>query len=501
MIKWRRSRIGACGLAFLLGVAGCDDGSTSSSSSSDATSSGSGSASSSGSGGATSAASTTSSTDTTGAGGAPAEFLAVFESGSSDLVAGDTNGATDVFVYSTKDGRALVSHIPGSPSTVATGVSSSPSLSRNGRYLVFRSYAPELQSAIVDDNGASDIFRLDRETGVVTLVTIDASGVAPGNGDSDSPSVSDDGRYVAFISRATNLQSDIPDTNDATDVFVRDMSTGKTMLVSVNASGTAAANLGATAYGRELTPDGRYVVFGTRSSDVASVPDTNGTDDVFVRDLQTKTTTLVSADANGAATSDGSSVMGGQSISDDGRFVVFSSQGTNLQTALADDDGTWDVYLRDLVSGVSTVVSVDQAGTAVAGSSAELFCSISSDGHFVVFASPATTLQSAISDSNEMDDVFRRDLAAKKTILVSVNATGDAAAHGQAYDPFISADGSRVGFQSDATDLVPSYVSNNGGDLSSYLVDLSGGPTLLLSGTSASASGNGSAYLSGLSGP
>jgi|GEM_PF-1585857 len=202
--------------------------------------------------------------------------------------------------------------------TQGNGDSGCPSISADGRYVAFQSYASNLVPG--DTNGTWDVFVHDRLTGQTTRVSVASDGTQ-GNGDSECPSISADGRYVAFASLASNL---VPgDTNGTWDVFVHDRLTGQTTRVSV-ASGGAQGNSGS--WCPSISADGRYVAFQSYASNL--VPgDTNGVLDVFVHDRLTGQTTRVSVASDGTQ---GDSYSFGSSISADGRYVAFSSLASNL---------------------------------------------------------------------------------------------------------------------------------------------------------------------------
>ena len=193
-----------------------------------------------------------------------------------------------------------------------------PSVSADGRYIAFASYANNLVAN--DLNGGYDTFVRDTLTDVTEHVSVDSNGIQA-NGDSYNLSISGDGRYIAFESYATNLVPE--DTNQASDIFVRDIQTGITTRVSVDSSGLQAD--GASNY-PSISADGRYVTFVSYASNL--VPgDSNGRDDIFVHDIQTGLTLRASVDSSGMEANDWSSMP---SISGDGRYVAFYSYATNL---------------------------------------------------------------------------------------------------------------------------------------------------------------------------
>jgi len=200
---------------------------------------------------------------------------------------------------------------------------------------------------------------------------------------------------VAFISDATNLVSG--DVNGSSDAFVRDRLNGTTRRVSVGAGGVEANRL--TGNAPSISADGRFVAFDSSASNL--VPgDTNGIQDIFVRDLQAKTTTRVSVGAGGVE-ANGISIS--PTLSTDGRFVAFSSDATNLVNA--DTNGLHDVFVTDRLAGTTRRASVGAGG--VQGNSPSFGPSVSTDGAHVEFVSNATNL--VAGDTNGEMDVFVRD--------------------------------------------------------------------------------------------
>ena len=213
-----------------------------------------------------------------------------FQSEANNLVSGDTNNRLDVFVRN-RDTDTTRRVSVSSSGTQGNGASSYPQISPNGRYVVFASVASNLAGS--DRNILSDIFRHDLQTGQTVHVSISTSGGAA-NGNSLYPAISGDGRYVAFQSAASNLVSG--DTNGRTDVFVRDLQTGQTQRMSVSSSG--AQGTGNSGY-PDLSDDGRYVIFISRARNLAS-GDTNVFDDLFVHDRTTGATSRLTRGVGGA---------------------------------------------------------------------------------------------------------------------------------------------------------------------------------------------------------
>ncbi len=374
----------------------------------------------------------------------------------SDLVPGDTNLSGDAFVHDRQTGVTTRVSVDSSGNQ-ATGHSGSPSISADGRYVAFMSLASDLVPG--DTNGDWDIFVHDRQTGATTRVSVDSSGNQATGTEargSKQPSISADGRYVAFKSNAPDL---VPgDTNEAGDIFVHDRQTGATTRVSVDSSGNQVGH----SFGPSISADGRYVVFHSSTPDL--VPgDTNGGGDVFVHDRQTGATTRVSVDSSGAQATRGS---WNPSISADGRYVAFDSEASNL--VIGDTNYAWDVFVHDRQTGATTRVSVDSSGnqaTGVAtmtsimpgGLPGSRGASISADGRYVAFSSFATNL--VPGDTNDAPDVFVHDRQTGATTRVSVDSSGTQAnsiiftIYGS-YSPVISADGRYVAFNSEASNLV-----------------------------------------------
>jgi len=348
-----------------------------------------------------------------------------FQSDARNLVPGDTNGTTDVFVHDAVTGSTVRVSVDNAGGELPA-FSVDPSISGDGRSIAFVSFPPL---------GQGDVYVRDLGTGQTSLVSA-TPGHVPGNAASYAAAISADGRYVAFFSDASDL---VPGDVGFTDCFVRDLRTGTTSMVSRNSAGVQGNE--DVGNGRPaISSDGRFVAFSSRASNLAA-GDTNHGLDVFRRDTLTNTTELVSVgQPNGSAVAE-------VSISGDGRTVVFA---TDAALVAGDTNGTFDVYARDMVAGTTTRVSVNSAGAQVAGYCVD--CSISSDGRCVAFRSNSNEL--VAGDSNGAVDIFVRDLVAHTTTRASISSQGfESDADSEA--PSISADGSCVAFHSLATDLVP----------------------------------------------
>jgi Tol biopolymer transport system component len=315
-----------------------------------------------------------------------------------------------------------------------------PVISADARFVAWQSFASTLVPG--DTNGVTDVFVRDRASGETTRVSVDSNGVQ-GNGGSYYPAISADGRFVAFQSDASNL---VPgDTNGLTDIFVRDRQSGTTERVSVATSGAQ----GDSACGHaSISADGKWVAYYSYSSNL--VPgDTNSSADVFLRDRLNGITTRVSVSSAGVQ---GNGFSTEPTLSPDGRFVVFSSIATTLTPN--ENDSFEDIFIRDLVLGVTTKVSVPANGS-IGGGTSSLPC-LSADGRFVAFESDSSVL--VPGDTNGYSDIFVRDRELGVTTRVSVGAFGQEA-DGDLHWPAISTDGRYVAFFGWATDLVPNDVN------------------------------------------
>ena len=308
--------------------------------------------------------------------------------------------------------------------------------SADGRYVVFDSEASNLVAG--DTNGRSDIFRKDLKTGEVVRLSTDADGSQLASS-SYKGWVSGDGRYLTFESDASNLVEG--DTNGRIDVFRKDLVTGEIVIVSTNSVGAQAE--GNDSYGGRMGADGRFVVFEGFANNLIE-GDTNGSSDIFYKNLVTGAITRISQTADGGGGDKGSYSA---QISADGRYVVFESDATNL--ASKDTNLKSDIYRKDLVTGEIVRVSVNSAGEEATGGS--YYAHVSADGRYVVFQSDAENL--VAGDTNLRSDIFRKDLVTGEVVRVSVTADG-AQVSGDSYDAQVSPDGRFVLFDSDSSDLV-----------------------------------------------
>jgi putative cell wall-binding protein/Tol biopolymer transport system component len=370
--------------------------------------------------------------------------FAVFSSSSENLVSGDPVTTEQVYL---RDLTAATTEIA---SKGLAGVPSdgnearNASLSYDGRYVAFDSTAKNLVSGFAA--GLQECYVRDRQTGVVDCVSAKLGGGQDTSGSSDygaiRPSVSGDGRYVAFESRKRGLTADVIPVDAFMNVFLRDRLTNTTKLISKSTSGVISSD----SWLAEVSANGRFVAFVSYSKLVPE--DTDAAADIYVYDVVTDKIERVSVANSGAQGSGGLSGAGDPSISADGRFVAFQSDHTDL--VAGDTNAHVDAFVRDRLLGKTVRVSVSSAGAEAPGGAGEAI-DISGNGRYVVFNSDSSGLVS--EPVNGSQQVFMRDLVAGTTRLVSVSLTGgmvNAYSGGGCLDY----DGSAAGFISSASDVV-----------------------------------------------
>ncbi len=256
----------------------------------------------------------------------------VFASYANNLVANDTNNRLDIFLYETQTGITKLVSVSSS-GTLGNADSHTPSISGDGRYVGFSSYASNL--VINDTNGVADVFVYDRLTGQTTLISVATDGTQ-GNQLSEYPALSSDGRYIAFRSYASTLVPD--DSNGQSDIFVHDSLTGETTRVSVSSEGVQGNSYSDYP---SISGDGRYAGYYSASSNLV-VDDTNGYADAFIHDMLSGITIRVSVNEDGIQGDNRSTTW---ALSGDGRYVAISSAASNL--VLDDTNGVEDVFVYD----------------------------------------------------------------------------------------------------------------------------------------------------------
>jgi Tol biopolymer transport system component len=375
---------------------------------------------------------------------ADGRFIA-FRSMARNLAPLDTNGFDfDVFVHDRRFGATTCVSVNAFGER-GNDDSGEAVLSHDGRFVCFGSLADNLIP--IDTNGVRDAFVYDTARKALTRISIGSAG-QEGNGNSGHPSISADGRYVAFHSSSTNFSP--LDTNGATDVFVHDRSTGLTTQVSVSSEKEPANSTSRYPF---ISADGRFVAFESFASNL--VPrDTNIAPDAFVHDRLSGATIRVSVSSSGSQANGGSL---NPFLSSNGRFISFRSAASNL--VLEDRNGLPDIFVHDRVRGTTAIVSLGPGGVQANDSS--FLSSVSSDGRYVAFESLGTNL--APPDTNETFDVFLHDRRRGTTVRASVSARGEEG-HSDSLEPAISADGRWLAFTSFSNNLIPND-TNTGGDI------------------------------------
>jgi Tol biopolymer transport system component len=398
--------------------------------------------------------------------------------------------------------------------------------SADGRFTLFASTANNL--TLANDNNfvlprRMNVFLRNRANDTTTLVSINLAGTGGGNGDSFPTGISTNGQFALFESSAGDLVAN--DTNNATDIFVRDLVNGTTTLVSVNTNGISGNGV---SRGSVITPDGRYVAFVSAASDLVS-GDLNSIADVFVRDLQTGTTKLVSV---GAATNSnvptpfGVSSSESPEITPDGRYVAFYSTATNL---VPNGTTAGEIYVRDLIAGKTIWASTNARAIfqSAIGTTNVVSCNynISDDGRFVAFEACTNAptgssafgviarynLQTGLTDSiytnahvpllsfekihdlamtpdgrftvfvanvsTAVTAIYLWDAQSGTNMLVSANLNNSGPANGICQSPAVSPNGQFVAFISSATNLVTNTLA---GDYHVYVRDMQAAVTQLL---------------------
>jgi putative cell wall-binding protein len=379
----------------------------------------------------------------------------VFSSDATNLVADDTNGVRDVFVRDRVAGTTKRVSV-NSDGDEANGFSQDASISGNGRYVAFMSEASNLVSG--DTNGARDIFVHDLQTGTTERVSRRSDG-DEASGPSKTPSISADGRYVAFASSATDMEDD--DTNGVDDIFTHNRLTGETTRLSYGL-GASPNDISQDCSRPKISGDGSTVVFYSAAPELVA-GDTNGRDDVFAHTIASGAREIISVGLLGNLGNQPSTYC---AISATGRYVVFYSAASNIVEG--DDPFTGDYFVRDRVAGTTERIAVTPTGGAPNVQAEEYPLSISADGRFVAFQSLASNL--VAGDTNNERDIFLRDRTLGQTSRVSVSFKGVESQQRSMYSA-ISANGRYVAFDSQDSNLI---LGDTNGEIDVFVRDLQG---------------------------
>ncbi len=336
-----------------------------------------------------------------------------------------------------------------------------PSTSDDGRYI-----------ALIENE---QIYRLDTLTGNKLAISVNTSGtISPGL--FGVPVLSGNGQYVLFSSRETNLVSNIAsyprDTSNSViwQLYVRDIAANRTSIVTIDKNGTSAADDWTDYDKYRISRNGEFVVFSSKATNLVSVVNHQGGDNVFLRNLKTNTTELLSISADGQSSGKNDSNIALPfnrrndsalpSVSENGRYVVFQSMATNLVNGVIytpSDFQVSNVFVRDLVTKHTTLISISPNGTQASDSYCSTFSpnggrNISDDGQHIVFYCRASNLTNTSLAGGSLENIYLRDLSSPTPALISIGV-GGVAPNGVSGTPVISADGNYIAFSSNATNL------------------------------------------------
>jgi Tol biopolymer transport system component len=382
----------------------------------------------------------------------------------------------------------LVNHAAGSTTMPGNGPVSDADLSADGRFVVFRSLATDLVAGATDTNDALDVFLYDRTTETNTLLSHSAGAPTAATG-GDAVRISADGAFIAFASAGSDLVASLQDLNEQSDVFLHDRSGGTTSVVSLRDPSVSPETPSGASAARGLSADGRFVVFTSQASDVApGVSDPNGAGtDVYLWDRETEERILVSRSAAAPA-----ETANGSSdhpvLSADGRWVAFQSDATNLVAGQSDANGAADVFLWDRLTGTVRLVSAAGGSATVTGAGTSERPALSADGRWIAFLSSAGDLITGQATTVAGSDAFLWDRETGSTVLVS--RSGSASQGAGASLVAVSADGSSIGFLSAGTNLV-SGQSDTAGSADAFHYDRASEQIRMVSHASVSATAAG----------
>lgn len=386
----------------------------------------------------------------------------LFSSAATNLLAfqNDTNAAADVFLANRTGGIALVSHATSGNNVAANAAATPIAVSADGTWVLYESNASNLVTGINDANATTDVFLYDRLNGISTLVSKATGAATAANDTSRAIALTPDGRYALFQSRATNLVAGFTNNNGVgDDVFRFDRTTGTVRLVShAVGSATQGANAGAGAIG--IGDDGDRVVFNSSASNLLAGGGGTGLSNAFLHQVTGGTTRLVSHSfASETDFPNGTSLP--VAISGDGTAVLFSATGSTIVNGFVDGNGAApDLYWYDAATRVNTLFSRSTT-SATQGSNREwLAARINTSASRVVFSTLASDVVAGVNAGNFFSQVYQHDRAAGTNSLVSHRDGGTLEAIDNSGSPVMSTNGDQVAYESSSTNLV-AWTDNN----------------------------------------
>ncbi|HUL50970.1 MAG TPA: hypothetical protein VLU94_00150, partial [Candidatus Nitrosotalea sp.] len=388
-----------------------------------------------------------------------------FSSQSDDLVANQPATYRNIFVHDLLTGTNILVSVD-TNGVAAAGISMDPSISGDGRYVAFSSTADNLVPG--DTNKVEDVFVRDLQTGTTTLVSLSTNGVDPGNYQSLSPTISTDGRYVLFQSTATDLAPGLGGLNQ--NLFMRDLQTGTTYALTTQQVGSYA-----------MTPDGRFVALVHFGAQQLLVWDSQSHGMIYTNSSNRPAFVTISPDGRRLAYQPGVpaanvtvvdlientnwvlsaspySIRSGPQFTADGKFLVLT---TTAPFWPSDTNGNYDVYLWDIEAGTNILVSRSFTSFGAANGASDS-PAISADGRFVAYRSTASN--TVPNDFNDVPDLVVYDRVSGASSLISVSQSGNFTVNNRSLNPVFSGDGRTLVFQSWASDLLDDDF-NNGIDL------------------------------------
>jgi len=398
--------------------------------------------------------------------------FAAFDCSDGDLVPNDNNHAFDVFATDLAAGTnemVSVRH-PASPSQTPAGATlgANYSLSTDGRFVAFSATGDGLLAGGYT-NVNRGVFVRDQLTGSTALASVDVDGLGGADGWSFDPSISGDGRYVAFTSRADNLVAG--DGNADLDVFVRDLQAGLTTLVSANWTGAGPGS--GPSYAPQISTAGRYVLFHSKAYDLTPGRSVlaGGSDNLYLRDLQLGTnyspTTYASNPSGGSQYAVSAAAMTadarwiGYALAAHPFYVLWDSQalapvftnttGATVSNLVVSPDGNRIAYL--VAGGFYATDRQAQSNWLISASApgSRAGLQFTADSRYLVYATAGPLVA---GDTNGASDVYLHDFQTHGNVLISQSCRRPGAANGPSDSPAISADGRFVAFRSLASDLV-----------------------------------------------